>query len=361
MAALRNCLVPALLSIAIPIFGSVAYAQQTYDVVIMGDTQFFRTTDPKLPVNTRNAVSLASNHLQVMAINDFASQVGSNYVGTIINGDLTEFGRNDGDYNQLLEFRNYYNESNLPKGEFWPGLGNHDYENNVNDSHENNAALRMVQYLMVDTIKRLSSKHGIVASDVTSRNENGAFVVEGSLSYSWDIGKDYRFIQSNNYPDYKVSFNGWHWENPFWPTSRDITRRYVAIPSSIANGWLMKQLDTAVSDGKKVVLNMHHPNSTPKGVPNKGEWDKLDTLMKNYSNIEAVFVGHFHENLGQCDGGFGDTIGHNVPVFYSGTPIYATMLVAKLGGVNGLEVDRYSTAQGSARKLGTAFGTCLRW
>lgn len=346
----KNTMFSGCIAFAIGVLGSTAYAQD-FDLVIMGDPQFYRTTVSQNP-NYANYKSAQQNRDQVAAIKDYAN-ANSNYVGTVINGDLTEFGRNDGYYNQLDAFNSIYSENSFP-GSLWAGLGNHDYQRNVNDSWENNAALRMVQYMDITTRKLRKTKE-YVADDFSTHVEWDKHVISGSLSYAWDIGTDYRFIQLNYFPDYKAGFNGWHWDSPWNVASRSPTRRFVSVESSIENGWLKNRLDKAASEGKKVILNMHHTHPDKKGGPARA---KLDNLMKNYTNIKAVFMGHIHQFLGQCrNGSIATSIGNSVPVFNSGTPIYSTMLVAKFSPT-GMIVDRYSTKGGKATRLGTASNVC---
>ena len=359
MSISRNTIFSGFITFAICAASSAAYAQQNFDVIIMGDPQFFRTTKSGKFPNTHNTLSLQNNQSQVTAIRKYAAQ-NTDYLGTIINGDLTEYGQNGINSDQIAQFLIYYHNNQIPKN-IWPGLGNHDYANNVYDTWENSGALRMVQFMTKDTIPRLQQSGQIVDADVRSKYVKyiiPSVIIEGSLSYSWDIGDDYRFIQLNNYPDYKRVFNGWYWGWDGNPLTRDITHRIISIESSIDNGWLKGQLDKAVTDGKKVVLNMHHTH--PKGNPNQ-EWNKLNTLMKNYTDIKAVFMGHIHERLGQCDMGYGTSIGNSVPVFYSGTPIYNSMLVAKFSAQNGMTVDLYSTKDATPTRLGTAINTCKKF
>lgn len=354
MSRLRNMKLGAALVAVLGVAASMTQAQQNFDVVIMGDPQFFRTTDSTLSVNKVNALSLANNTWQMAAIRHYASQ-NSDYLGTVINGDLTEFGYNRGKWSQLDAFKSIYPESNFP-GTLWPGLGNHDYANNVDDSWENNAAIRMVHYLD-DYLGRFRANPGYIADDSRRKDENLTVRIEGSLSYAWDIG-DYRFIQLNYYPDYAVTFKGWHWERPGDMFSRSPLKRFIKIESSIDNGWLEGQLDKAVTDGKIVILNMHHPYPDGAVAPARV---RLNDLMKGYANIQGVFVAHLSEYLGQCrTGGQPDTIGNKVPVFYSGSPIYSTMLVAKFNSAHEMAVERYTTTDGIATHQGTAIKTCIK-
>lgn len=315
-----------------------------FSIVFMGDPQLFRTQNTDDP-NTDNGESRTINRWQTLAINKLSADKGivpGTFKGVVINGDLTEYGHNNGSYSQFSAYQDFY-ESGKVAGTLWPGLGNHDYQNNVNDTHENNSALRMVHY-MGNTIKRLGSS--LVDADFSDEVKNNHRWISGSLSYAWDIG-GYRFIQLHNYPSYKIEFNGYHWNNPFWPHSRDLPERTVKISSSLENGWLKKNLEKAYRDSKDVILTMHYTSSDHGPISDRND---LHNLMNQFSNIKAVFLGHLHSRHGQDSDRVGNTIGQNVPIYFSGTPIYSTMLLARFTP-GSIEVDKYSTAHGHAKKI----------
>ena len=64
----------------------------------------------------------------------------------IVNGDLTAFGRG----HELEWYKEIYGKL-IPR--VYPGLGNHDYANNVDECAQNQCANRMVLYLR-DEVRR---------------------------------------------------------------------------------------------------------------------------------------------------------------------------------------------------------------
>src|SRR5262249_3913914 len=138
-----------------------------------------------------NSERLNRDHARSMQA--IAAQVGpSNLKGVIINGDLTEYGH---DW-QFAKYREVYDGLGLKT---YPGLGNHDYKNNVNDCAENNCANRMVTY-MNDYVKGLKpASYDFRESNVHYEFPSLRKVYEGSLAYSWDIG-NVHFVQLHNYP-----------------------------------------------------------------------------------------------------------------------------------------------------------------
>ena len=83
----------------------------------------------------------------------------------------------------------------------YPGLGNHDYQNNVNDCHENNCASRMTQF-MIEYYYQHPKLHKSGYPGHFSLKKYYKFPANridfrGSMSYSWDIG-DIHFVQLHN-------------------------------------------------------------------------------------------------------------------------------------------------------------------
>ncbi len=238
-----------------------------------------------------------SNSQQLDSINETVmDQVNVyNFKGIIINGDLTAFGHGK----QLNQFENYYYNSGL---RIFPGLGNHDYQNNVNDCFDNDCAFRMINWFE-QKIGALKNEGTVWAFDFEKINRDHY----GSLAYAWIIS-DYLFIQLNNYPSYEIEFKDIvHWEEAYIRNSYD---------------FLEMCLDYARLHNKKVVINQHVPVFTNRAIE----------ILSSYNNVVAVFAGHVHERAGHWP--TKDILLNNnriIPVFYSGSPDYARYLLVDFG------------------------------
>lgn len=261
----------------------------------------------------------------VNAINSVKSNRGDGaFGGAIINGDLTEFGKQDIDLTDYVDIYEHGLNTNM-----YLGLGNHDYANNVDDCYENQCASNMVWYLneQVQTLNPTSfdySESGSYYSFPSYRKDHN-----GSLGYSYDVG-NVHFVQLNNYPTYTRQWNGWNFSGA--------RRDYFDIRSSIS--WLRNDLATAQAQGKKLVLNMHDWGAA-------GGNAEFQSVLNDYK-ISAVFAGHWHTTFGQggTAGPFAD--GKTIPIYFSGAPHYGDFLVSRFQGsklyVFKMVVDHFSNA-----------------
>jgi hypothetical protein len=224
-------------------------------------------------------------------------------VPVMINGDMTAYGHGGqrSTVNALLA---------KTLGEHYDyGLGNHDYENNVDDCSfpENNCA--------AGSIIELKEKYWgkVYNMDLAARSEGGTKVYYGSLAYSKAVG-DVHLIQLNNEPTYSVSFSSG------FPLNR------VRFEIFDALDWLEKDLNAARMNGKIIILNLHKPDRW-KG--SSEQIARFKTLIERYK-VTAVFAGHLHSEPGTYTGWnrrdyFGD-----VPVFLSGGASSQTYLIADI-------------------------------
>ena len=86
--------------------------------------------DPNNRSKSVEQQAIETNSLQVETIQNLQTNINAfngNFKGVIINGDLTDFGSQN---NHLNVFKSHYENKGF---NLWPGLGNHDYENNVDD------------------------------------------------------------------------------------------------------------------------------------------------------------------------------------------------------------------------------------
>jgi hypothetical protein len=225
--------------------------------------------------------------------------------GAIVNGDLTEFGDQGSDLGDYISLYEHGLAMNV-----YLGLGNHDYQNNVDDCSENRCANTMVWYLrdQVQTLDPVSfdySETGVYYAFPSNRKRH-----EGSLGYSWNIGRVH-FVQLNNHPAYERSWSGWN----FGSARRDefVIRQAMA--------WLRNDLTQARSQGKTIILNLHDWGA----VRNNAE---LRSILNDFP-VSAVYAGHWHGTIGQWEqiGPFAD--GRTIPVLLSGSAQYGSFLVTQ--------------------------------
>ena len=311
---------------------------QPFTMAVVGDTQFDwgcgseNTTLSDYCKDEANRKK--SKSTQGTETNDYVidrvtevSKLSSNFQGLVINGDLTAFGSKDGKLNKFKEA--YMNK------EFstWPGLGNHDYQNNINDcgsngwSNWNYCGADMMQFL-AGFLKDKNNAGKFTSYDVTRYEKNfgqaqGQGNVSGSLAYSRDIG-DFHFVQLNNYPTYEKNFKrGYKSGISSWQ-----------MRATSPNTWIASDFKKAVNDNKKIILNWHDFYNI-YGTQDKtnADYTTLISWLNPYvKNIKAIFVAHNHNLIGM-DGSlkFPATADHqeiSVPVISSGSPIWNRFIKA---------------------------------
>ncbi|CAI2357145.1 unnamed protein product [Caenorhabditis sp. 36 PRJEB53466] len=175
-----------------------------------------------------------ANRVQRQALDALIKSMDYKPAALIINGDLTDFGH----LHQLNEFRQYwYNNFSIP---FLLGLGNHDYQNNIND-----CALNFCAHTMLSWYTEYVKNHSLVA-DIERKTVKFDVQFTGSLAYTERIcsasGKRCAFvIQLNNAVDYSVSF----------------TSLFVKWNLSSPMKYVHKELDLLGSTSLPILLNMH--------------------------------------------------------------------------------------------------------
>lgn len=243
-----------------------------------------------------------SNAAVLHSVKSFAKLIG-NYSGTVgglvINGDLTAFGH----ANELSRFRELWTDNQQLRTlmPIYPGLGNHDYQNNIGDCVANLCADRMLSWFkgyVEDNLrdKRLSFDY---------QQELKYFLLakhRGSLAYSWrqqlSDGDSIVFIQLNNFPTYTVSFKA----------------KFIAewnVTSSLS--WLASHLST-LSPGQNVLLNLHDFDTKFTLEYQQQLKSVLEGFRLRYV---AIVFAHFHSAVGLkyhwCING------QSTPLLYSGS------------------------------------------
>ena len=316
-----------------------------FTLIIASDTQLPWGTDPTCTGTVEEceiAWGVKTNQWFTRSMNDIESlgiwplalpNTGGSPVETpkwvTINGDLTAFFH---PY-QLDLFRQHYDPQvsfadpdvlDLP---LFPGLGNHDYANNVADCF----GLEVIDWFAYGSNscaqQAIRWMKGIVSCGIMPNVPNATIhsFDAASLSYSWDY-RGYHFVQLHNYPIYSVP----------------------SIGISSATAWLANDLAEAAAAEKRIVLNWHDYGD---------HWSPLDSGFQAAiagKPIAAIFVGHFHGSHG-----FLTTVPFtSIPVFISGSADTRHFLLAEFAD-DYLSVATVNTTGGVPQWWTTVFGTDL--
>ncbi|WP_313004486.1 metallophosphoesterase [Pseudomonas sp.] len=221
-------------------------------------------------------------------------------IPVMINGDMTAFGHGSerSTVKEILDRQ--------LGGVYDYGLGNHDYQNNINDCSfpENNCAAGSIS----DLKDRYWGK--IDSFDLALRDEGGRKTFYGSLAYSKNYG-DVHLVQLNNEPTYSVRFSSGF---PLFKVDYE-------IPDAL--DWLEKDLKVAREKGQIIILNMHKPD---RWAGTSEQVDRFRAMIEKYA-VTAVFAGHLHNS----PGGYyrnSDSFG-SVPVYLSGGASNQTYLITE--------------------------------
>lgn len=273
--------------------------------VVTADTQYPRVGDD----NNNQAESRRLILIQAQSVREYRSSNGGEHnVPLFIDGDITEYGHG--------WQRNFMYQTAFPQygANFYAGLGNHDYQNNVNDCANNGCARDMVE----DAVYRWVRNYNVTSFDHrvdedfwnTYRNHYG------SLSYSKLFG-EFLMIQLQNEPTYEVYFE-----------SNVLPKKKFFINSSL--DWLEGQLRWARANGKVVILHMHKPpfsNWSENGSSSRPKQERFRQLLRDYRNVVvAIFAGHLHiVSRYQVEG---------IPVFVSGAPMSQSYVIGEYTAYN---------------------------
>lgn len=210
------------------------------------------------------------------------------YVPLVINGDMTEYGHGD----ERRDTRNLFRQQ-LAGGVggplMLPGLGNHDYSNNVDDCG-NNGCARDATCDQITWVQAISPKTGF------DYRYNGS-THTGSLSYAVAVGR-VELIQLNLEPTYTRSWSTGGFPNPN-------PKRYFKITDSMA--WFAGALADARRRNQVIIVNLHKDWEWQRNI----RITEFADLLIEYG-VSAVFAGHIHDSVGYA----GSIVG--VPVYRSG-------------------------------------------
>lgn len=217
-------------------------------------------------------------------------------VPLFINGDITAFGHG---WQRKVMYGAPF--AAYGKNFYWI-LGNHDYQNNVDDCADNGCARDMVH----DMRGTIEDTYRFRYFD-DNKQDNGWARYTGSLAYSMQFGQ-LLTLHLQNEPTYTKKFES--------------GRSTIHITSSL--DFLERELRWARLAGKDVILNMHKaPFDNWTAQAGSADRTRFINLMKdNEDIILGIFAGHLHRSIG-----IRSMIGR-IPVYLSGAPHYETFLTA---------------------------------
>lgn len=325
-----------LIALVVLLMANLANAQDKFTILITADPQYPWHDDiypDRLKDGSMISIGLNENSKRQITqqfgdMNTLKKTHFQSIEAILINGDLTAYGHNE----QLETFKKMYNDLEIKT---YPGLGNHDYENNIgkgqgcgplnihNASKTNNdCASRMVRF-MHNFLKENKNKSGF-SYDFKQKNSVGKTHYTGSLSYSFNIGK-LHIVQLQNHPGYTAKWQHFN--------DKRVKTEYFNITSVLdpiegtSKSWLEADLDAAKERGDFIIICQHDYLNFESDYPT--EKDILASLVNAY-NVSAIFAGHNHTKYGEVT-----TIGDKkVPVILSGGPTQQRYLLANVDIVN---------------------------
>lgn len=289
-------------------------------MVFASDTQYPWTdkTDTREPESDAE-FDIRSKWLvdtQLASIADFRNQHGSQaQVPVMINGDITAFG-----HGWQRSFMKDLLDKHF-KGDYLYGLGNHDYENNVDDCFSNSCAAGSIVEFKEHHEGKVDSFDLKITSGFLSKTYSG------SLAYSKNIG-EVHMVQLNNEPTYTTRIS-----HPLNPTTFEIND---------ALDWLETDLRLARASGYAIIINMHKPLKH-KGT--RAQQKRFYDMINKYQ-VTAIFAGHLHTEGGDMywEG--------SVPMYLSGSTSQQTYLIASFTeDRKRLEISLVENNQWQNRKL----------
>lgn len=309
----------------IEVFVTPTVTPAAFNAFITSDSQAWRlesgdpnSSDNRAPWESRNANV-------VKAINAVADSSGADFL--LINGDLTEFGREV----TRQSFYSVYNNLTPP---YLYGLGNHDYQNNVGDCTEGfdfstNACAR---WSVDDMAGALNHYRYIEPYNFSSDWNSGSRT--GSLAYSWDYGY-FHFVQLQNFPTYHVYLD-----------------HYAASAINITSSmnWLENDLKAANARGKVSILNMHDGSDHFIKESTDDEKKRFRSMINDY-RVLAVFDGHSH-SYGISNENMDSDVFGNAVVYNSGALFLGDFMLVNFSDYC-LSVAVYNGKDGTPKQVKT--------
>ena len=296
-----------------------------FTMFFISDTQYPWACINGTPIKCEDeAMAKVDAITQVSWIYKKVEEIGiENVGGIVINGDLTAYGHKS----EFENFKKLWLSTLMMKGlRIFPGLGNHDYENNVDHCYNNNCATRMYHF-MKDFLKESPyiTNSDYKGSKVYYKFPESRLDHKGSLSYSWNVG-DIHFVQLHNHPGYKNQWKSWN-------ISKALRETFYIEPSF---QWLRKDLAKAKKENKKIILSLH---DTWEGIKS----EEFRNILKEFK-VSALFGGHLHEYVGKRK----ESYKGMPPHFLSGASVYQSALVVTFDKAQTMTVEAYRGKQKKA-------------
>lgn len=295
-------------------------------VLLASDPQPYRVFTQRSPYKEefnesrwKSVIGSASSTI----VSEIQGQTYATVTPLLVNGDMTEFGH--GKERESMQAMMNHIVSKQPGAVMLPGLGNHDYDQNVGECANNGCARDAVcdQIAWSQAIKDKSSG---VSFDY--KWDRGSRTHSGSLAYSLDIGK-LHIVQLNTEPTYTVNFSTGGFGVPGDKT-------YFTITSSL--DWLARDLREASARGQYSIVNMHRRHGWKNNAAKDGRFKEIIEANK----VIGVFAGHLHGVLGKAN-----NIG-KVPVFQTGGMLNEALMSLNLKWDTNMAEVRWRVAKGAS-------------
>ena len=274
------------------------YPNNRQKLIIASDPQPFRAMTQRSPYAER--VDAKQWHANIDWVTERIRRArdASYYVPLIINGDLTDFGHRR--ERKLMQDKMLRARASQPGPLMFPGLGNHDYDQNVGDCANNGCARDSVCDMVMwgETLQP--------QANFDYRWDSRKRTHRGSLAYSVDVGR-VRIVQLQMEPTYTRHFET---GGGFAPNKK----ARFSITASM--DWLERELHAAYLEKKYVIVNLHKRYHWRDDAVRDGRFRQL---LERYK-VVAVFAGHYHAQLGPMG-----SIG-TVPVFQTGAMLAKSFL-----------------------------------
>jgi hypothetical protein len=314
----------------------------SFSVVIASDPQFWWSIDDIVgddatalgwSESTMETFGYQTNRAQVSAINKLVN--GTSVISgfakpsfVIVNGDLTEYARTVQRDAYVAEYPNKMSVT------VFPGLGNHDYGDNVHDGCRPSAdevAAASAACLGGDcTAVNQMTTEGANWCGNESRRWMQSWITAhrgglnsfdpGSLAYSWSKN-GIRFVELHNYPAYA---------EPDFEISDSL-------------GYLRNELAIAAAKGERVAVNLHDFRDWDGTYEAKD--NQLVGVLNGFEyNIVGIFSGHHHDQAGFQS----DVVvnGVHIPWFRSGSGTWNHALLVQFDATS-MKVVAVNTAGGT--------------
>lgn len=257
------------------------YNDMISSVKIPAQRLFLITSDPQTICIKNCGVSEKTSLSNIQDQYSFFYNRYQDAEAVIINGDLTEFGK-EKEWSKFEEMA--LRLKNLP---YYFGLGNHDIFNNFNDCYEQNCTIRSFLKLK-DHVK---SKDNVYSFDMMFTRgyvfPTARETLIGSFSYSLDFG-DILIIQLNDFETKHNPLKIDQYSSLAVGTGGNGTQRFVIERYQDADySWLDNQLQQADFKNQIVILNVHRDDQ---------DAGKLNEVLKKH-NVQLRFSGHYHWNV----------------------------------------------------------------